>query len=108
MLHERLFGVLRSDASKIGRSHLDFDFVAELRVGLDPPGVENGNLIVLGCDSLGDDQLGEGADVPRLGVDGATQFTGGPDGFFGRGQQGFFNGLDQDILVDALLAFPIF
>ena len=108
VLHERLLGVLRGDAPEVGRSHLDFDFIAQLGVGFEAPGVKERNLVMLGSDLVGDDQLGERSDVAGFGVDGAAQFTGRTDRLFGRGQQRLFHGLHQDILVDALLAFPIF
>src|SRR5207302_1276958 len=48
VLHKRLLGVLRSDATEVGRSHLDFDFIAELSVGFEAPGVKERNLVMLG------------------------------------------------------------
>ena len=71
-------------------------------------GVEDGNLVVLRSDLLGDDQLGEGADVARLRVNRAAQFTGWADRLLGGRQQGLFHGLHKDVLVDAFLAFPVF
>ena len=108
MLHERLFGVLRGDTPEVGRSHLDFDFVAKLGIGFDAPGVEYGNLVMLGGDLFGDHELGERADVARLRVNGASQFTGRADRLFGGGQQGLFDGFHKDVFVDALFAFPVF
>ena len=108
LLHERLLGVLRGDAPEVGRSHLHFDFIAKLGVGFEAPGVKERNLVMLGSDLVGDDQLGERSDVAGFWVDGAAQFTGRTDGLFGRGQQRLFHGLHQDVFVDALLAFPIF
>ena len=48
MLHQRLLGILRSNAPEAGGRDFLFQFVAQLRVGLDAAGVKNRNLVVLG------------------------------------------------------------
>ena len=79
MLHERLLGILRGDAAEISRGHFHFDFVAKNGIGLDPPGVEDRDLIMFGEDLFGDDQLGVSADIAGLLVYFTAQFTGRAD-----------------------------
>ena len=108
LLHEGLLGILGGDAAEAGRGDFDFDLVAELGVGLDAAGVEHGNLVVLGDDLVGDDELGEGADVAGFGFDGDAQFAGGADGLLGGGEQRLLDGGSQDITADALFLLPEF
>ena len=70
----------RCGRNRRGDFHLDL--LAQLRVRLDPAGVENGNLVVLGEDLFGDHQLGEGPDVPGLRIDDDSAIPGpGPTAF---------------------------
>ena len=93
---------------KSGGRDFDFQFFAHLGIGLDPPGVEDGNLVVLGNDLLGDDQLGEGLDVAVLRVNDDAQFARRADRLLGGGQQRFLYRRDQDITADALFPLPEF
>ena len=84
MLHESLLGILGGDAPEAGRGDLHLQFVAQLSIRLDAPGVENSDLIMLGDGLFRNDQTGKGLNVAGLGVDGAAQFAGGADGLLGR------------------------
>ena len=46
VLHQGLFGVLRCDASKVGRRHFDFHLLAELGVRFNASRVEQRNVIM--------------------------------------------------------------
>ena len=107
-LHERLLGVLRGDAAETGGRDFLFDFVADLRVGLDAARVEDGNLVVLGNDLVGDDQLGERLDVAVFLVNLHAQFARRADRLLGGRQQRLLDSADEDITVDALFALPKF
>ncbi len=63
VLHQRLLGILGGDAAEAGRGHFHFQFLAQLRVGLDAAGVKDGNLVVLGENLFRDHEFGEGLDV---------------------------------------------
>ena len=78
--HERLLGVLRGDAAKAGGRDFLFDFVADLGVRLDAARVENGDLVVLGNDLFGNDELGERLDVAVFLVNLHAQFARRADG----------------------------
>ena len=39
--HQRLLGILRGDPAESDRGHFHFQFLAHLRVGLDPAGIKN-------------------------------------------------------------------
>ena len=106
LLHERLLGVLRGDASEIGRCDFHLDLIAQLRVGFDASGVEDGDLVVLGKHLLRDDQFGQRLDVSTLAVNGYAQFPGRADRLLGSGHQRFLHSRDEDILGDALFALP--
>ena len=108
VLHEGLLGILGGDAAEAHRGDLHLDLLADLSLGLDPPGIEHGNLVVLGNDLLRHDQLGKGADVAGLLVDHHAQFARGPHGLLGGGQKRLLDRGGQDITVDALFAFPEF
>ena len=47
MLHEGLLGILGRDASEPDGRNLNLELLPDLRVRLDPVGVEDGNLVVL-------------------------------------------------------------
>ena len=85
-----------------------FDLVAHLRVRLDAARVKNGNLVVLGNDFFGDNELGERLDVAVFLVNLHAQFARRADRLLGGGQQSLLNSADQDITVDALFALPKF
>src|SRR5208282_4174306 len=107
-LHERLLGVLRGNAPEAGRRDFLFDFVADLSAGFEAACVEDGNLIVLGNDLVGDDELGERLDVTVFLVNLDAQFTRRADRLLGGGQQRLLHGANEDITIDALFALPKF
>ena len=108
VLHQGLLGILRGDAAEAHGGDLHLDLLAHLGIGLDAPGVEHRDLVVLGNDLLRDDQFGEGPDIAVLLVNDHAQFAGRADGLLGGGQQRLLDSADQDITVDALFAFPEF
>ena len=108
MLHQGLLGILGGNAAEADRGDFHLDFLAQLRLSLDAPGIEHGNLVMLGNDLLRHDQFGKGANVAGLLVDDHAQFAGRSDGALGGGQQRLLDSAGQDITVDALFAFPEF
>ena len=75
MLHERLLGILRGNAPEIGGGHFHFDFISQHGIGLDPSGVENGDLVMLGNHSVGDHQLGKSLDIAVFLVNNDAQLA---------------------------------
>jgi hypothetical protein len=108
VLHEGLLGILGCDAAEAHRGYFHLDLLAGLSLGLDPPGIEYGNLVMLGDDLFGHHQLRKGADVAGLLVDHHAQFARGPHGLLGGGQKRLLDRGTEDISVDALFAFPEF
>lgn len=99
LLHQCLLGVLGDDAPKAGGRDFDLHFLADLGIGLDAPGVKDGNLVVFGDDFLRDNELGEGLNVAVLGVNGHAQFTRRANRLLCSGQQRFLDSTHQDIPV---------
>src|SRR5262249_53134799 len=106
MLHERLFGVLRGNPTEICRGYFNFQFLPNLRIRLDPAGVEQRNLIVFGNDSVTDDELRKGPNVSVFWVNRTTELPGRSDRLLGGGNERLLDSRDQDIFADAFLAFP--
>src|SRR5439155_7365080 len=102
--HEGLLGILGGDAPETSGCDLDLDFLADLRVGLDAAGIENGNLIVLGEHALRNHQPGKGLDVAGLWVNRATQLAGRADSLLRRRQQSLIDSRHEDISTDALFS----
>ena len=83
VLHERLFGVLRRDSAEVCRRDFDLNLAAQLRLGVDPPGVENGDLIVFGHHFLRDHHSFAKALIsPLLGSMVQRNSRAGPTAFF--------------------------
>ena len=108
VLHEGLLGILGRDAAETHRGDFYLDLFARLGLRLDPPGVEHGNLVMLGDDLLGHDQLGKGANIATLLVNHHAQLARWSHCLLGGGQKRFLDRRAQDISIDALLAFPEF
>src|SRR5205085_1509905 len=106
MLHQGLLGILRSNTAEIGRSDFDFEFFTDLGIRLDPASIENGDLIVLGKDFFGNNQLSKSLDITIFRVNGATQLTSRADSFFSSRQERFLNSSHEDLAADAFLTFP--
>ena len=106
--HQRLLGELRRDAAKAVRRDFLLDFLAHRRVRLDAPRVEHRNLVVLGNDLVGHDELGERLDVAVFLVNLHAHFARRADRLLGGLQQRLMDSRDQDITVDALFALPKF
>jgi len=83
-----------------------FDFVTDLRVGLDAAGIKDGNLVVLGNDLFRNDEFGERLDVAVSLVNFDAQLPRRADRLFGGGQQRLLNRADEDITIDALFRAP--
>ena len=107
-MHQRLLGVLRGDAAETLRRDFLFDFIAHFGIGLEPPRVEQGNLVVLRNDFVRDDEFGEGLDVAVFGIHLHAEFAGGADGLLGRLQQRLFDGSHENFTADAFFALPKF
>ncbi len=68
LLQERLFGVLRGDATKSGGSDLFLNFITELRIFLDLQCVKSRDFVVLRFNSIHHDQLGKSLDFAGFWV----------------------------------------
>ncbi len=106
MLHQRLLGVLRGDSAESYGSNFNFQFLANHGFTFDPAGVKNRDLIVFGNHPIRNDQLCKCLDIAVLLVDHHPKFPSRTDCFFRRRKQSLMYSADQDIPVDALLAFP--
>ena len=59
-------------------------------------------------DFIDDKELGPALNVTGLAVDFDADFTARADGLAGGGEQGFLNGFEQRLAVDAAVAFELF
>ena len=106
-LHDALFGGLGGDSAEIAGGHFPVDHITDIDIGHFPLYLGDGYLFVGIDDAFDDFQFGYGIDIPGFGIECDAQAVGRPDGTAGSRNERFFDGLSDNVSIQATVPLKV-